>query len=268
MRRILLSILTFAIAFAIAAPALAETIDWTDNEPVSGTVVGTEVEYNGPGTFPIVTIDEPDIIGDEYAVTGSVRYESIAGEAYLEMWSFFADGGAYFSRTLATDGPQGVLTGSSSGRGFALPFLLNGAEAPIRLEVNVVLPAAGTVWIGPLTLEGVADSGQWWSEQSASIVGASLGIAAGLSGALIGLLSGRRRAQRLVTGLLVAGVVIGVLCLLAGGIAALASQPRHVWYPLVLVGGILVVVDGALLPATRRSYAAAEVPRMKALDAR
>lgn len=268
MRRILLSLSTFVLLVAIATPALAETIDWSETEPESGTVVGTEVEVQGPGTFVLLTIDSPEISGDRYQVTGSVRYQDVAGNAYLEMWSFFEDGGAFFSRTLAEEGPQGVLTGSNPGRDFELPFSLNGAAGPTRLEVNVVLPATGTVWVGPLTINGVSDTGSWWSEQSASVIGASLGIAAGLSGALIGMLSGRRRAQRVVMGLMMGGIVIGGVCLIAGGVALLVSQPRHVWFPLLLIGAILVVVNGALLPTTRRSYAAAELHRMRALDAR
>jgi hypothetical protein len=65
----------------------------------------------------------------------------------------------------------------------------------------------------------------------------------------------------------VGGIAIGVGALLAAGIALVSSQPRYVWYPLVLVGVILTVVDGALLPALRRNYAAAELQRIRALDA-
>ncbi len=83
----------------------------------------------------------------------------------------------------------------------------------------------------------------------------------------MGVVSGRRRARRFVVGLLIGGLVVGALCLVAAGAAMLSSQPRHVWYPLALIGLILVVVDGALLPSTRRAYAAAELHRMRALDA-
>jgi hypothetical protein len=66
---------------------------------------------------------------------------------------------------------------------------------------------------------------------------------------------------------MIGGVVLGAVALLAGAAAAVMSQPRHVWFPLVLVGVLLVLIDGALLPATRRSYAAAELHRMRAMDA-
>lgn len=114
-----------------------------------------------------------------------------------------------------------------------------------------MLPAGGTVWVGALTTVGFGGTAPWWSERTSSVLGAALGVAAGLMGASIGILSGRRRARGVVLGLLVAGVGAGALGLLTRGAAVLWSQPRHIWYPLVLVGSILVVVDGALLPATR-----------------
>lgn len=269
MRRALLSFLALIAISAVSAPAWAtESIDWSETPPESGSLVGSEVEVAGPGTFRLVTLNNPSIAGSQVEVTGTMRYVGVDGDAYLEMWSFFPDGGAYFSRTLAADGPMALIAGDNPGREFLLPFSVNGSERPERLEINVVLPGAGTVWIGPLAIDSSGESPAWWTERTSSVIGASLGVAAGLSGALIGLLSGRRRAQRVVVGVLMGGLVVGALCLLAGGVAVVSSQPRHVWYPLALIGLILVVVDGALLPTTRRTYAAAELHRMKALDAR
>jgi len=63
------------------------------------------------------------------------------------------------------------------------------------------------------------------------------------------------------------GITIGLGALLAAGIALVSSQARYVWYALALVGVILTVVDGALLPTVRRNCAAAELQRIRALDA-
>jgi hypothetical protein len=259
-----------AIAVYVPTPrALASgEIDWSSTSPESGTQVGSEVEIVGPGTFRIVTVDAPGIDVDHYEVSGMVRYSGVEDVAYLEMWSFFADGEAYFSRTLAAEGPLASMSGDSDGREFVLPFSLNGAAGPIRVEINVVLPAAGTVWVGPLTLEGFQGSTPWWSERTAAIVGASLGIAVGLAGAAIGWLNTRRKAQRAVTRLVVGGFAVGVVSLAAAGVAGLTSQPRHVWYPLVLVGVILAGVSGMQMRSTRQAQSAAELRRMRAMDAR
>lgn len=268
MRRMLLScLMVVVVAWPTAAASAAEEIDWTVTVPSSGTVIGDEVRIAGPGAHRLLTIEDPGIEGDDYLIEGTVRYEGVEPAGYLEMWSFFADGGAYFSRTLAEDGPSAALVGASPGRPFEVPFYLNGSAGPERIEFGVVLPDAGTVWVGPLTLRQAATSTAWWSERRAAQIGATLGVLAGLSGAVIGMLGGRRRGRRLVEGLLVGGIATGVGALLAAGIALVSSQPRYVWYPLVLVGVILTVVDGALLPALRRNYAAAELQRIRALDA-
>jgi hypothetical protein len=254
----------------LSSPAVAYAVgevDWRDTAPSSGVVVEDEVQVNGTGTHRLVTIVDPDISDDEYAITGRLRYEDVGGDGYLEMWSFFADGSAYFSRTLGRTGPTAVMRGASSGREFLLPFSLNGAAGPERVEVNVVLPAGGTVWIGPLALQGFGESQTWWTEPQAGIVGATLGVIAGLLGAAIGLLDRSGRHPRALKFLLIGGTVGGVIALLVGGVAFLAGQPRHVPYPLLLTGLIVTVVSAALLSQLRRRSASAELRRMRALDA-
>ena len=194
MRRVLLScLMVVVVAWPAAAASAAEEIDWTVTVPSSGTVIGDEVRIEGPGTHRLLTIVDPGIEGDDYLIEGTVRYEGVEPAGYLEMWSFFADGGAYFSRTLAEDGPSAALVGASPRRTFEVPFVLNGSAGPERIEFGVVLPDAGTVWVGPLTLGQVASSTAWWSERRAAQIGATLGVLAGLSGAVIGMLGGRRR---------------------------------------------------------------------------
>jgi hypothetical protein len=251
-----------------AAPAFAaDGIDWTDTAPGSGQVVGDEVRIDGSGTHHLVTITDPRIEGDSYSVVGSVRFESIVGLGYLEMWSYFADGGAYYSRTLGGDGATAALSGDSAGRPFELPFLLNGSEGPERVEINLVLPEGGTVWIGPLDLIGFGPDGEWWNESQSGLIGATGGIVAGLSGAAIGIFAGRFRNRRLVEGILIGGAVVGGLLLVAATVAMVIGQPRHVWYPVGLIGIILAAVDGLLIPMMRRNYAAAELQRIRAFDA-
>ena len=74
------------------------------------------------------------------------------------MWSAFPNGTRYFSRTLAQQGPQASLRGDAGVRSFEVPFrLVAGSSAPTRLDDDVVLPGAGTVWVGPLALRSLAD---------------------------------------------------------------------------------------------------------------
>jgi len=276
-----------AIAFLVSVPATAAqepAIDWS-RTPVSGGVVLPGGGPNGtPGlqlrapssgaSFHLVTIDHPPVAGPAFRVAGDVRYEGVEGQGYVEMWTMLPNGARYFTRTLAPAGPLETLHGDSKWRRFELPFQLgDSGPAPARLEINVVLPGGGTVWIGPLRLEQssaqmATTEGGWWSERSGGLYGAILGSSLGVLGAIIGVLGGSGKARRLVLALL-AGMVVGGGCaVLVAAAAAFTAQPRHVWYPLLLLGGLSAVVGLVVGPALRRRYAADELRRIQAMDAR
>ena len=231
------------------------------------------VEVHGPATQQVWVVESPAVRGDQYAITGSVAYADVEGEAFLEMWSVFPDGSRYFSRSLDERGPMGKLSGSSPARPFVLPFFLTpDSPRPVRLELNVVLPAGGRVSVRELRFgsgdEAMTPPGAWWSERTGGLVGAAAGSAVGLLGAVIGTLCTLGRGRRFVmAGLLALGV--SGLALLAVGLVALAlGQPYAVWYPLVLLGALDPVLAFSLLPTARRRFEEIELRRMQALDAR
>jgi len=69
-----------------------------------------------------------------------------------------------------------------------------------------------------------------------------------------------------VLSLLVGMVGVGSSLALLGAAAAWSSQPRYVWYPLLMIGGLSAVVGFVILPAARRRYAADELRRIAAMD--
>ena len=276
------------IALLVATRAVAAqevTIDWSRTVVPGGVVLpgqgpgGTaalelRAAATGPTSLHLVTIDHPPIAGPRYVVSGEVRYQGVEGQGYLEMWTVLADGQRFFSRTLAAQGPLAALHDDSNWRRFELPFDMSGAsQAPSRLEINVVLPGRGTVWLGPMHLQpwtgapGTTQGG-WWNERVGALAGAMLGSLLGVVGALIGVLGGRGKAPRLVLALLVGMIAVGGCLVLVGAAAAATSQPRHVWYPLVVLGGAAGLVALVILPAMRRRFAADELRRIDALDAR
>src|SRR2546430_8509636 len=122
------------------------------------------------------------------------------------MWTVCPDGGRFFTRTLASQGPLAALHGESAWRSFELSFDLSGAsQVPSRLEFNLVLPARGTVWLGPLHLQRtsppapptVTVQGGWWSERVGTLAGALLGSVVGVVGGVIGAPGGRGKARPL-----------------------------------------------------------------------
>jgi hypothetical protein len=112
--------------------------------------------HNGPQLIPITVIDKPKLALRGYMLRGAIQYEGVVGLAYLELWNHFPAplAKAAFSRTLAMNGPMGMITGDSPWREFQVPFLCNVASFPLpeRLELNLFLPDAGTVWISDLEL--------------------------------------------------------------------------------------------------------------------
>jgi hypothetical protein len=91
----------------VAAQDPVLVVDWTTTAPLSGEVVDGAAHVTadpGGGQLPLVTIAAPDLGTIGYTVRGDVRYRDVAGDGYLEMWSVFADGSRYFTRTLATEG--------------------------------------------------------------------------------------------------------------------------------------------------------------------
>ena len=223
------------------------------------------------GSFPLVAIAAPDLGRDGYEVRGDVRYSNVTGTGYFEMWSIFPDGGRYFSRTLATTGSMAALTGTSDWRPFELPFFLQGGVPPTRLEINVVLPGAGSVDVGRLEIARLAAGevgrrGAWLSDQSVGAVGAIVGTSIGLLGAAIGILAGRGRGRRYVLPAMVVAIGIGLGAIALAVIAFLVGQPPAVVGLLALTGLVSVLAFGNTLPRVRRTYAEAELRRMRAMD--
>ncbi len=275
LRRALFPALVLAALVASCGEEAPLSIDWGTTTPVSGTVVGDVVEVTaGPagGRFVLTTIVDPPVGGTGYAVTGDVRYEDVTGQGFLEMWSFFEGDGAYFSRTLDTAGPLAALSGSSPPRAFALPFLLEGAPAaPEALEIAVVLPGAGTVAVGPLTLgplDGVTSTtGVWWTDSTGGLIGGIGGSVVGVLAALGVWLVARGRRRDAVLGAMWVGLGAGIVTFAVGLYAVVDGQGYGVYYPLLLLGGLLALVCGLGYPVIRRRYEAVELRRMHALDA-
>lgn len=254
---------------ATAAGAATPIVDWDRTPPLSGTVVNNTVRIESPsggGTFPLAVIDHPPVDGAGYAIWGKIRYTGVQGAGYLEMWSVFPRG-RYFSRTMDTEGPVARITGNSGWRTFEIPFRLQDGVPPSRLEVNLILPGTGTVWIDSLQLVGYpSERSGWWSARAGGIIGGVGGSVIGMLGALLGTLTARRRARGFILGAMVALTVLGVGLILVGGVAVAAKQPYAVYFPLLLGGGILTIVFWNGRRTARRSFEDAELRKMRALD--
>jgi hypothetical protein len=283
---LLLLTATMFTAAARAEERVISTFAWKEladaGKLTAGALTGApdnalKVENQGPGAISatVLTILQPKITMDFYAVTGEVRYDNVEGDAFLEMWSHFGETASYFSRTLGTAGPMAKLTGTSNWRAFTLPFnAKGGGSRPSKLVVNVQLPGKGTVLLRNLKLvqstsgEGAAtQTGAPWLDRTAGIIGGIGGALIGCLGALTEWLAARGKARHFVVNavrvLIGAGVASAV-----GGLAAVAlRQPYGLWYALLLIGVLLVVIFPFRLRRYQDRYREFELRRMASMDA-
>jgi hypothetical protein len=278
---LLLSAITFTAA-ARADDQVISSFSWKEladaGKLTAGTFTGApdnalKVENHGPGAMSatVLTIVQPKITTDFYAVTGEVRYDNVEGDGFLEMWSHFGETAAYFSRTLGNTGPMAKLTGTSNWRAFTVPFNAKGASSrPSKLVVNVYLPGKGSVFLRNLKLvqsTAAMHTGSGGPGRTAGVIGAIGGVLIGCLGALIEWLAVRGKAQRFVVNAVRVLIGVGVASAL-GGLAAVALRPPYgVWYALLLIGVLLVVIFPFRLRRYQDRYRELELRRMTSMDA-
>lgn len=234
-------------------------------------------EQDGPLQINLLTITNPPITTQTYAIRGEIEYQNARGDSYLEMWNYFsaAEPGLpearYFSRTLGDSGDMAKIRGTSAWRPFSLPFNSQGAKGPpTRLEINLALAGSGTVRIRPLELVqfggGSRTSGAWWNDRTAGLVGGLGGALMGCLGSLMAWLASQGKARSFV-------VACGVSLLVLGGIAALAlpvafwrQQPQSVWLPLLIIGGLLLTIMPGRLRQHLKQYEEFELRKIASAE--
>jgi hypothetical protein len=287
--------LACALVHAGAAQQVLIEFDWqqlTQSHEISG---GLPVSVEGQSALKVVntnntplqarllTIRNPPTTKNVYAIVGEVRCEGVRGTGYLEMWNYFppprsgAAEAAYFSRTLAESGEMGKLADTSGWRGFTLPFDHTGiTSSPVRLELNLFLPAQGTVYLGSLKLVQYkgslaevrsASTNAWWPDHIGGFIGGVGGGVIGTLGSLLAWLASKGRARGFVLTSVKGMIVLGVLSTAAGLVALTVRQPYGVWFVLLLLGVLLLAILPARLKDYQRRYHDLEIRRMAALDA-
>jgi len=267
-------------AIEIRSPAVSQGAD------VTVTNRDGIVEIRAPaGKAAVVRLfDMPasQVTAPVYAIEGEVEYAGVEGDGYLEMWCDFGNQQRYFSRTLGTTGPMSKITGSSPWRPFLLPFDTTGApNAPIGLEVNVVLPSGGAVSLRNLGLQNMTPNQLretlmrgFASPPSATVAPASPtggvwigGIVAGVAGVLGATVAVfyRRSLRKAMAGAMT-GVGFGIVLLVVGLSSPLLQWPFSVFYPLMLGGVVISALFLGLAWSLRRYWQQEELRRIAAMD--
>lgn len=97
-------------------------------------------------------------------------------------------------------------------------------------------------------------------------IGGTLGTAIGLMIALVAFLFRKGTSRKLITAILLVVIVIGAVCLVAGVIAAVNSQPYAVYYPSLLAGVLATAFALAGCVKLRRQRREIELRKMQAMD--
>ncbi len=231
-----------------------------------GDTPAVQVSATTAKTVVIAEVFSPLVSSDNYLVQGTVMYDGVEGDGYLELLNEFGVGAVYFTRTLAPTGPMQKLTGSHDWRTFELPFHAEPGMRPQKLTLRVVLPGAGTVTIAQPTLSNYDAPSAWWPERQSGMLGAVLGTLLGMLGGAIGVSTSYGKSRNLTLSLLIVGIATSAIALLLGAVAWSAGQPWHVYYALLLCGGIGTVVFGFNLRPTLKRFRDSELRRLAAAD--
>lgn len=277
MKNSLVTIVFVLLALPVQAEELLEDISLGGESLTISAVPGRQ-------THVLIELDEPGVSAPAYALKGMVRYNDVQGEAFLQLDNDFGSHGSFFTKGVAATGPLGRISGSSDWRPFVLPFQASQDEQadgelllPKKLTLSVFLPGSGTVTVTDLGLYQYADgenplqmhsqAGQWFSSQAAGWIGGIGGTLLGLWGAMIGVLSSRGKARGFVVGSANVILVIGIGSLIAGIVALGMAQPYAVYFPLLLMGVIVVAVVAMLYRTLSARYEQLELQRMQSMDA-
>lgn len=113
---------------------------------------------------------------------------------------------------------------------------------------------------------------EWWTATQGTLVGAlggaSIGIVLGSLGAVVGVLAARGKLRSWAVTMIVAFTFAGALTLLAGAVALGLGQPYHVYYPLLLLGGIVAIVCGANIVGVRNAVRSCQQRKLAAAELR
>jgi hypothetical protein len=253
--------LSFPVAQAQVVPILEGVFKVENDQSVEKTERIATFEYKPSSSI--------------YIVRGRVQYRDVEGTAYLEMWTVMPDGSRYFSRTVEEYGPAKKIQGTSDWREFELPFnLMEHKPESVTLEINVVIPGKGTIELAGLTVSDIQTSvaSEWFDARTGGIFATASGIFWGCYGALIGIIGGflasRGKGRRLVAGMFLFAIAMGVIYSVIGIAALLCGQSFRIWWLFIFSGGILLSVSlFVYLTAVRTMYKQVEQRKMQALDA-
>jgi peptidoglycan/LPS O-acetylase OafA/YrhL len=112
----------------------------------------------------------------------------------------------------------------------------------------------------------------WWSSRTSGMIGGLAGSAIGVWGAMFGLTAGvlvpKGRGRTAVRILMYPMLILAIAALVVAVVALTRDQPRGVWYPLMLLGGIVLLQLAWLIPFLEVTLRKVEKKKLEAEELR
>lgn len=112
----------------------------------------------------------------------------------------------------------------------------------------------------------------WWTDRTAGMIGGFAGSAIGIWGAMFGIAAGmmvpRGKGRTAVRILMYPMLVLAIAALVVAVVALTKDQPRSVWYPLMLLGGIVLIQLAWLIPFLEVTLRRVERKKLEAEELR
>jgi hypothetical protein len=164
----------------------------------------------------------------------------------------------------STNESKYAIPGSANWRPFEFGAAAGFNEGlPLQLELKLSLPGSGTVYVRPAKVRHFTTA--WWSPENVGLIGGIGGSVLGCLGGLMGCLVGSGRARCFVLSMTRGLIGLGIMLTLTGLGAVATGQAYAVWYPCLLIGGILTLVFGVNLYPIKRRYEDLEITSTDAL---
>ncbi|MFN0134618.1 MAG: hypothetical protein ACKVS9_00705 [Phycisphaerae bacterium] len=113
---------------------------------------------------------------------------------------------------------------------------------------------------------------EWWTPMQGTFFGAfggaGIGVLLGTFGAIVGVYAARGKLGQWAVSVVVAVTALGVVTCVAGMIALAIGQPYHVYYPLMLIGGIASLVCGCNISTVRNAVRSCQQRKLAAAELR
>lgn len=116
-----------------------------DRITVSGD--GWLVDSKEAQTIRLFEIQAPKVEQCLLTYRAKMKTDSLAGGAYLEMWSRLPGRGEFFSKGL-----QQKASGTTDWASYEIPFSLKKGQQPDLIKLNLVVEGKGKVWLKDVQL--------------------------------------------------------------------------------------------------------------------